>query len=254
MIDRIDSLLSLPGTEEQPAPTRRRFLASSIAGAAALTTGIALVEAKSPKDSDTKTSATANAVQTDFCSQMKSLAEDKRADFVHNFQRTFNAIRQHENDHVAFLVKALGSSARPKPTFKNIDLRSFEQFLKLTRAFENTGVGAYLGAAPSINSKAILAAAGSIATVEARHAGYVNVTLSNPIVPGNHSFDEPLPPAEVQQAVAPFVGSLNGGPPLTYSSTPSDENDLRILNFALALEYLEAEFYNLNVPKFFKCG
>ena len=31
--------------------------------------------------------------------------------------RLFKAIQKHENDHVAFLVGALGTQARPKPTF-----------------------------------------------------------------------------------------------------------------------------------------
>lgn len=114
------------------------------------------------------------------------------------------------------------------------------------QALENTGVGAYLGAAPALQSKAFLAAAGSIATVEARHAGAVNFIEDDPVTQNNADFDTPLTPEQVVAAAGGFVASLNGGPPLTYSSTPSAANDIAILNFALALEYLEAEFYNVN--------
>jgi hypothetical protein len=45
----------------------------------------------------------------------------------------------------------------------------------------------------------------------------------------------------------PFIASLNGGP----DPTKPLRNDTDILNFALLLEYLEASFYNANVPKFY---
>jgi hypothetical protein len=48
-------------------------------------------------------------------------------------------------------------------------------------------------------------------------------------------------PAQVVSLAGKFVASLNGGPPLTYDRTPSDQNDIAILNFALALEYLESD-------------
>lgn len=167
--------------------------------------------------------------------------------------RTFQEIKQHEDDHVAFLVNALGSNARPKPTFQNLDKRSsYTAFVQLSMTFENVGAGAYLGAAPYLNSKDYLAAAGSIALVEGRHAGFLNVYLNTPVTLNNESFQTPLTAAQVGTDVMPFIANLNGGPPPTYSTTTlSQANDIAILNFALLLEYLEMTFYDLNVPAFF---
>ncbi len=161
-------------------------------------------------------------------------------------------VRRHENAHVTFLVAALGASARPKPTFRNLKQPNLTAFLNVSRALENTGVGAYLGAAPAILSRAYLAAAGSIALIEARHAGYFNSLQSRPMTENvfgqELDFERALTVQEVVSQASPFISTLNGGPALTFSQTRSSSNDIAILNFALALEYLEAEFYNINVP------
>jgi hypothetical protein len=167
----------------------------------------------------------------------------------------FRGIQRHENAHVQFLVQVLGSSARPKPRFRRLLQRHRNAFLAMSQALENTGVGAYLGAAPVIFSRAYLAAAGSIALIEGRHAGYLNdllgsLTTTN-VFGQQQDFERALTITEVTRLAGPFIADLNGGPPLTFSPTPSAANDIAILNFALALEYLEAEFYNLNVPRFF---
>ena len=171
---------------------------------------------------------------------------------LREIQRHFRDIQRHENDHVDFLVAALGASARPKPTFQNLAQPDLYAFFEVSQALENTGCGAYLGAAPFILNRAFLAAAGSIALIEGRHAGWVNTLVNDPITVNvfgqEQSFETPLTPDQVVSLAGPFVASLNGGPPLAYSETPSAANDVAILNFALALEYLEAEFYNINVP------
>ncbi len=171
----------------------------------------------------------------------------------------FQDIQRHENDHVRFLVDALGAAARPKPTFQGLVQSNFRAFFKVSQDLENTGVGAYLGAAPAIFSPQILAAAGSIALIEGRHAGWlntlVNARLTENVFGEEQSFERALTPAEVRALAGPFIASLNGGPPVDYDPDPlnaSPANDIAILNFALALEYLEAEFYNLNVPLFAK--
>lgn len=165
---------------------------------------------------------------------------------VASYGAAFTEIMTDEDAHVAFLVKALGSSARAKPSFKGLETTSIDQFATLSRTFENVGVGAYLLAAPSIQSKDYLAAAGSILTIEARHAGFLDVLQGKPLSP-NGAFDKPISQADIVSAVTPFVASLNGG------GDPSAKlaNDTDILNFALLLEYLEKTFYDINVPKYF---
>jgi Ferritin-like domain len=158
----------------------------------------------------------------------------------------FREIRRDEDAHVSFLKTALGSAARPKPTFKGLAQSQMSAFIELAQVFENVGVGAYLLAAPVIVSKQYLAAAASILTIEARHAGYLNNITGKPLST-NGSFDVVIPQATVVKDVLPFIASLNGG------SNPANalSNDVDILNFALLLEYLEAHFYDINVPKFF---
>ena len=64
-------------------------------------------------------------------------------------------------------------------------------FLKLAYVLENTGVGAYNGAGPSLRDKSVLAAAGSIVQIEARHAATIAVLTGQSITP-NGAFDKPL--------------------------------------------------------------
>jgi hypothetical protein len=88
----------------------------------------------------------------------------------------------HEAAHVKALkatIKSLGAKAVAKPTF---DFQGTTEdrttFLDTAYVLENTGVHAYLGQAGNLKSKALLAAAASIVTVEARHAAAV-ATLRN---------------------------------------------------------------------------
>jgi hypothetical protein len=181
-----------------------------------------------------------------------------KADAVDNalLEFHFRSIEDHENSHVAFLVKALGSSARPLPTFHNLTMETMADFIDTAQVLENTGVGAYLGALPSINNPDYVAAAGSIALIEARHAGFLNVLQEDPItghasdLTDNEDFDSTLTIAEILAGAGQFIRRVNGPAP-TFSTTKSDANDIDILNFALLLEYLEADFYNINVKRFF---
>lgn len=76
-------------------------------------------------------------------------------------------------------------------------------FLELAQTFEDTGVSAYNGAGPALKSKELLATAGSIVQIEARHAAAIR--LLNGETPAPESFDPTLDMQQVLKAVDPFV-------------------------------------------------
>jgi hypothetical protein len=96
-------------------------------------------------------------------------------------------IQGHENAHVAFLKSVLGNAAVAQSTqgtngtydftaggtFPTV-LTNVDTFFAVAQAFEDTGVRAYKGAAPSLLGQQVpLTAALNIHSVEARHASAV---------------------------------------------------------------------------------
>jgi hypothetical protein len=111
-----------------------------------------------------------------------------------------------EAQHVAALttaIKSAGGKAVKQPTFV-FPVTNQASFLKLAYVLENTGVGAYNGAGPSLTSKQLLAAAGSIVQVEARHAAAIALLTGAKITP-NGAFDKPLIKAAVLKAAGPLI-------------------------------------------------
>ena len=109
-------------------------------------------------------------------------------------------IRNHEVAHVAFLRNALGKDAVPTCVFKfDAGLKNVDTFLKTARVLENTGVMAYDGAIRHLDTGDFLQAAATVATVEARHAAYLN--LINRASPFPAAFDTPKKPSEILAAV-----------------------------------------------------
>ncbi len=111
-----------------------------------------------------------------------------------------------ETAHVAALtaaIRALGGTPVKEPKFV-FPVTSQASFLALASVLENTGVGAYNGAAPSLQSKQVLAEAGGIVQVEARHAAAIDLLIGKSPTP-NEGFDKPLTKSQVLAAAGPLI-------------------------------------------------
>jgi rubrerythrin len=121
--------------------------------------------------------------------------------------RLAKEIGEHEAQHVNALkqaIKSLGAKPVRSPSFQ-FPITDEKSFLKLAQTLEDTGVSAYNGAAPSISSKDILAAAGSIVQVEARHAAAIRLLRGES--PAPEAFDRTLDKGAVLKAVKPLIKS-----------------------------------------------
>ena len=101
-------------------------------------------------------------------------------------QAALTKIKDDENKHVLFLKSVLGAAAVPKPTFDFTGgkgsgtgpfagyLSNYAVQLAMSQTFEDTGVRAYKGQAPNLQSnRVVLTAALNIHSVEARHASHI---------------------------------------------------------------------------------
>ena len=99
----------------------------------------------------------------------------------------------HEDAHVRALRSLLGSAAIKKPTFDFGDaVTDGAKFAATAQVLEDTGVAAYAGQGPNIKTRAIVKAALSIHSVEARHAAWIrflNATDDPGTLPAPRAFD-----------------------------------------------------------------
>jgi hypothetical protein len=131
-----------------------------------------------------------------------------------NDERIVRQIRDHEIDHRDFLKGALGRNAIPalEVDFSAVDFSSRASVLGTADVFENLGVAAYNGAGQLISNPDYLVAAGSIVSVEARHAAAIADLLrpfsAEAVGRGNvdsKGLDGALLPSQVLKAAAPFI-------------------------------------------------
>lgn len=114
-------------------------------------------------------------------------------------------VRDHEICHVNYLKAALGGAATGNQITFDFSgtLQNQNKYVNAAEMFEQTGVGAYLGALPLISDKNIRSAAGTIFTIEARHTAAFRAL--NHRDPAPVAFETPLTPQQVVSAISPFV-------------------------------------------------
>jgi rubrerythrin len=114
--------------------------------------------------------------------------------------RKFAAVvGNHEQQHVAFLKKALGAAAREPPRLNfGPATTDPDAFVTAAVALEDTTVAAYNGQATNLTADA-LAAAARIVSVEARHAAWIRAIAGK--VPAAEATDAPMTEAQVLAAL-----------------------------------------------------
>ncbi len=125
-------------------------------------------------------------------------------------------IRDHEIAHRAFFAKALGRNRIPnlQPNFTAVDFADRRSVITTASTFEDLGVSAYNGGGAAIKNPAYLAAAGTIVSVEARHAAVLRDIIS-PLsanfagwdVVNINGLDVARPPSQVLPMAAPFIAT-----------------------------------------------
>jgi hypothetical protein len=171
-----------------------------------------------------------------------------------------NEVMSDEDQHVPILQNLLNDPDNPLPIpirpAPNLNMKRLRQsnlmaFLETASAFENTGSGLYHGALLNITqTQEYFPTAAGLAAVESRHASWLNSLLGEPLVPDFAPVEAPIDQTIVLSRVAEFVTDPRSTFPSFDTTVVSDENNFRILDFVLFLEYIESAFYDLNVPRF----
>jgi rubrerythrin len=125
---------------------------------------------------------------------------------VAGYVKTFGDEEQQHVEALMTTIKDMGGTPVKAPAVDFGDaFTSADKLIPLAITFEDTGVSAYNGAAPMLESKDLLATAGGIVQVEARHAATIRFAAGED--PAPDAFDPTLTMDEVLKAVQPYVKS-----------------------------------------------
>jgi len=117
--------------------------------------------------------------------------------------REFGKQETEHAETISQTIELLGGKPEPAPKPK-FSVGDQEAFLRLAVQLEDTGVGAYNGAAPRLTTPDLISAAGGIVQVEARHAAALRMRAG--MDPAPAPFDRPLSQPQVEAAVNRATG------------------------------------------------
>ena len=129
-------------------------------------------------------------------------------------QQILTGIRDHEIAHRELFRSTLGPSAIPdlQVTFSRVNFASRASVLGTAKTFEDLGVSAYNGGGPYLTNPLYLATAGSIVSVEARHAALIRDMLApysrafaGDDVVNRQGLDVTRVPSQVLPKAKPFI-------------------------------------------------
>lgn len=175
----------------------RRAARSGAAAAGALALGPAIARASSSSNDVTILNF---ALALEYL-QASFYTEAERIGALHGaLAHQANVVGVHERDHVKAFKAVLGSAAIKQPRFNFRGVTENPNAFRSTAvAFEDLATAAYKGQAPMIQSRAYLAAALAIHSVEARHAAWIRRLAG--FLPAAKPFDEPLDARKVVEIV-----------------------------------------------------
>jgi hypothetical protein len=186
--------------EQVSGDTRASFLGKAVLGSAALAGALAS-PASAAKTARSDVAILNYALTLEYL-QAAFYTETERLGAVRGrLKRVPRQLGAVERAHVTALKSALGRAAVKRPAFNFHGVTEDPaKFLKTAVAFEDLGAAAYKAQAPRLKSSALLAAAVSIHSVEARHAAWMRYLAG--VTPAVSAFDEGKPISEVKAIVA----------------------------------------------------
>jgi hypothetical protein len=220
---------------DQPGPSRRSFLTRAAGVSALVVPTLTLITSRKSRAAGPQ--------------KLRGLAAE-----------LINEVMSDEDQHVPIIQGLLDDPDNPLPVpirqppnfnMKRLVMPNLQAFLETASAFENTGSGLYHGALLNVTqTQEYFPIAAGLAAVESRHASWLNSLLGESLVPDFAPVEAPIPQTTVLSRVAEFVTDPRSTFPSFDTTVVTDANNFFILDFVLFLEYIESEFYDLNVPRF----